>query len=54
MRRASPVLRVTPNRRCYVLGYRLHHGLFGAILAAFGAVLTYHDRRDFPWRLRDR
>lgn len=41
------------NRRCYVLGYRLHHGLTGLILAALGVALTYHDRRDFPWRIHD-
>lgn len=40
------------KRRVHVLGYRLHHGLVGALAVAVGAVLVVHDRADFPWRLR--
>lgn len=48
------MVKVTANRRLYVFGYRLHHGLTGAVLAALGLGLVVHDARDFPWRLRDR
>jgi len=36
----------------YVCGRRLHHGLVGLLLAALGAALMFHDRRDAPWGLR--
>jgi hypothetical protein len=39
----------TRGWRCYVLGKRLHHGLFGLALGIAGAVLAWHDRRDFPF-----
>lgn len=44
-----------------MLGYRLHHGMFGLgmmsagtatqnpVLLVVGAMLMWHDRRDFPW-----
>jgi hypothetical protein len=48
------MVRVTSNRRLYVFGFRLHHGLTGAVLAVLGTVLAVHDAADFPWRLRDR
>lgn len=34
------------NRRVYVRGRRLHHGLIGAIAVAAGLVAAVHDRRD--------
>lgn len=37
------------NRRLYLHGHRLHHGMVGSILAAIGAILMLHDRRDAPW-----
>lgn len=45
---------MTHGPRLYIFGRRIHHGLVGACLTALGAVLSIHDRRDFPWRLRDR
>lgn len=48
------VLRPSTGPRLYVLGARLHHGLTGAALCALGAVLMVHDRRDWPWPVRDR
>lgn len=48
------VLSVTRDRRCYLLGRRVHHGLIGALAALIGLVLAVHDRRDWPWPLRDR
>lgn len=47
-------LTVTRRRRCYIAGRRLHHGLFGAGLTLLGVLLTWHDRRDWPWPLIDR
>lgn len=41
------------SARCYVSGRRVHHGAVGAVLTALGAILMAHDRRDWPWRLRD-
>jgi len=46
--------RVTADRRLYVLGARVHHGLAGGLLIAAGLALVWDDRRDFPWPLRDR
>jgi hypothetical protein len=40
--------------RVYIAGRRVHHGLVGVLLASLGVALTWHDRRDAPWRLRDR
>lgn len=37
------------NRRTYVFGLRLHHGLVGAALFATGVVLMLDDWKDFPW-----
>ena len=34
------------NKRVYVRGRRLHHGLIGAIAVAVGLVAAVHDRRD--------
>jgi hypothetical protein len=28
---------------------RLHHGMTGAAFGATGALLMWHDRRDWPW-----
>jgi hypothetical protein len=64
------------DRRLYIAGIRIHHGLAGAVLLtlgvilllagillwgpagiamiAAGAILMFHDRRDWPWPLRDR
>lgn len=39
--------------RVYICGYRVHHGLVGAALAAAGILLVWHDRRDFPWPVVD-
>jgi hypothetical protein len=47
--------------RLYVAGYRWHHGLFGAGLVGFGAllvlvgfILAISDKKDWPWPLIDR
>lgn len=42
------------GRRVYLFGHRIHHGAVGVGLALVGAVLAYHDRRDWPWPLIDR
>ena len=34
------------RRRLWIGGQRVHHGLTGVLLAATGAVLMLHDRRD--------
>lgn len=47
------MFRLTPDRKLYVFGFRIHHGLQGCALVALGLILTFHDRKDFPWRLRD-
>jgi len=36
----------TERRRMWLGSQRLHHGLTGALLAAFGLVLMAHDWRD--------
>jgi hypothetical protein len=41
------------NRRVYVRGRRLHHGLVGAIAVAAGLVAAVHDRRDAKVWVRD-
>ena len=41
------------NRRVYVRGRRLHHGLVGAIAVAAGLVAAVHDRRDARVWVRD-
>lgn len=38
-----------PNRRTYVFGLRLHHGLAGAALCVAGIYLMVDDWKDFPW-----
>lgn len=45
---------LTGNRRVYLAGLRIHHGLAGALLVTAGAFLAWHDRHDFPWPLIDR
>lgn len=45
---------VTRNWRVFIAGRRLHHGLFGAWLTALGLLAMFDDRRDFPWRTRDK
>lgn len=47
------VLVFAPNRRVYVCGLRVHHGLTGVLLIAVGVVLVAHDWADRPWRVRD-
>lgn len=42
------------GRRVYLFGHRIHHGAVGVGLAVAGALLAYHDRRDWPWPLIDR
>ncbi len=41
------------RRRVYVLGARIHHGGVGVVLIAVGTALLFHDRRDWPFPLRD-
>ena len=41
------------NRRVYVRGRRLHHGLIGAIAVAAGLAAAVHDRRDMRVWVRD-
>jgi hypothetical protein len=38
------------QKRMYVFGRRLHHGLTGAIFVAVGVGLMWHDRADRWWR----
>lgn len=49
----TSLLRITPTRRLYCLGLRVHHGPVGVLLAVLGLVLAVHDRRDYPWPLRE-
>lgn len=56
---------LTPCRKFYVGGKRIHHGLTGGALlgaglllhkkavTAIGAALVLHDRHDFPFPLTD-
>lgn len=40
-------IRIDRNlRRVWVLGQRVHHGMFGVILTVIGMGLMRHDRRD--------
>lgn len=41
----------TKQRRVWICGLRVHHGLVGLGAAAVGAVLMLHDRKDFPWHV---
>jgi len=43
------------DRDCktFLFGYRLHHGLVGAVFAALGVFLMVDDWKDFPWRVSD-
>lgn len=34
------------RRRVWICGQRVHHGVTGILLAAFGAVLVAHDWKD--------
>jgi hypothetical protein len=52
-RSAVKLVEFKPFPRTYVYGWRLHHGLLGCVLAVIGAALAAHDRRDFPWSVRD-
>jgi hypothetical protein len=40
-------------KRVYVFGARIHHGAVGILLTAIGCALVFHDRADWPFRLRD-
>ena len=40
-------------QRVWIAGKRIHHGLVGAGLIIGGAILSWHDRADWPWRLSD-
>ncbi len=42
------------QRRLWVGGWRLHHGVTGMILAAIGGALMAHDWKDRPHWLHDR
>lgn len=42
------------GRRVYIRGKRIHHGPVGLVLTLVGALLAYHDRRDWPWPFIDR
>lgn len=44
---------IRPRCKLYIAGRRVHHGLTGIALIAVGALLCLHDRRDWPWPLRD-
>lgn len=48
------LIRLTRCRKLYVLGLRFHHGPPCVALAVLGVLGAWHDRRDFPWPLRDR
>lgn len=65
----SPVLirsRGLPGPRVWVVGWRIHHGLAGAVvlplaliahqpaLAFVAALAVVHDRRDWPWPIHER
>jgi hypothetical protein len=41
------------RRRVWVVGWRLHHGFTGMILAAIGGALMAHDWKDRPHWLHD-
>jgi hypothetical protein len=41
----------TKQRRVWICGLRVHHGLVGLGAACVGAVLMLHDRKDFPWHV---
>jgi hypothetical protein len=41
-----------PQRRVWICGQRVHHGLTGVILALAGTVLMAHDWRDRPFWFR--
>lgn len=48
------MLRIDKHQwRVYLLHRRIHHGLVGTLMALAGIALAWHDRRDFPFRLRD-
>lgn len=47
-------IELTPCRKVYVCGRRLHHGLAGLVFMAAGFVAFWHDRRDWPFPLKDR
>lgn len=34
------------RRRLWIANQRIHHGMTGALLAAAGALLMLHDRKD--------
>jgi hypothetical protein len=36
------------QRRVWICGQRVHHGLTGLALAVFGAALVVHDWKDRP------
>jgi hypothetical protein len=45
---------VIRDRRVYVAGRRVHHGLAGLVAILVGMAAVVHDWRDRPWWLRDR
>lgn len=47
------MMRITRTRRVYLGPLRIHHGAFGTAMFLLGALLVWHDRRDFPWWLID-
>lgn len=41
------------RKRVWVLGQRVHHGSVGVLLSFIGAILAWHDRRDYSfWFVR--
>lgn len=45
---------ITSDRKVYVFGLRIHHGLAGLFAIAAGSLALWHDWKDRPWYLRDR
>jgi hypothetical protein len=39
----------TDNRRVWILGARIHHGLVGLVLTVVGTVLMIDDWHDHWW-----
>lgn len=44
------IARLVGNRRIYIRGRRIHHGLTGAVLVLIGVVFMLDDWADRPWR----
>ena len=46
------LIRITTDRRLYIGRWRVHHGPFGLLVAAAGALIAWDDRHDWPWSPR--